>query len=85
MSSLLALMVVSSGHRVEADEWTDVELFSSIAPTGIVEADELCCRVASLLSVSVVEELQLMTWFGLVVSELLRALMIRPASSIERL
>ena len=81
VASLLALMVVSSGHKVEADEWTELELFSSVAPAGTVEADELSCRVASLLSVSVVEELQLMTWFGLVVSEESRARRCLAASS----
>ena len=58
--------VVSSGHSVEAEEWTDWEevvedLLASSVPAGMVEADEFSCLVPSRLSDSVVVELQLMT------------------------
>ena len=78
--------VVSSGHSVEAEEWTDWEeavddLLTSSVPAGMVEADEFSCLVPSRLSDSVVVELQLMAWFGLVVSDESRACRCLAASS----
>ena len=78
LSVRLPRRVVSSGHSVEAEEWTDWEeavddLLVSSVPAGMVEADEFSCLVPSLLSDSVVVELQLMTWLGLVVSDESRA------------
>ena len=58
----------------------ELEEASAVAPSGTVPEAGVAAAEEE-----VEEDLQLMTWLGLVVSELLRALMIRPASSIERL
>ena len=61
----------------------ELEAASAVARSGT--APEAGVAAVSLVVEEEEEDLQLMTWLGLVVSELLRALMIRPASSIERL
>ena len=61
----------------------ELEAASAVARSGT--APEAGVAAVSLVVEEEEEDLQLMTWLGLVVSELLRALMIRPASLIERL